>query len=167
MEIDEEQEDNFPWNRERTQRPHVEHYKNQITRQQWYEQYGCNFTSILYPIKRCPLRRKAWIDRMGGAEPNFPKDMMVAECEDGLKCEAHQNPFSTTVKTSSYTTVYYEKCEKVYNIATYARGTGGLCHCKHQIDGDKYQLWHLKNGRFIDYIFLHKYILQHLSSGQF
>ena len=166
--IEEEGEEDFPWTRKRAKKEKVEHYEEELSLHQYYEEYGFNRKKILYPIKRDPNRQNEWLRRLEGGEPSFPAERIVADMEEGLECSRHGNLFSQEekylVKTSSSVTVYGVDSEKTFPVKTYARGTRS-CACLFHVDGDKFQLFHVKPGKFLDYIYLNRYLLRHLANG--
>jgi hypothetical protein len=151
-----EESQESPWEKEKNSKSPVEHFENEMELQDWYDNYGCNFTKIDYPIKRDPIRQEAWIQIKMGREPDFPEGKLIPSYKENLKC-AHKNKFSQMerhlVKISDKIIIYNSQSEKVYDKHIYARGTG-LCKCLQQVDGDKMQLWHIRGGRFIDYTYI-------------
>ena len=162
----EREEVELPWSRKRQKKDPVHNFEDTVKQAVWYEEYGCNTTAILFPISRDPARSKAWLDRLSGHVFLPPAEGLCAEPDMGATCESHGNLFSREykVKTSSNIVIYNAESEKVHESPTYACGTGS-CRCLFQLDGDPYQLWHIRKGSFIEYTYLHSYILRHLSAG--
>ena len=162
----EREEVQLPWSRKRQKKDPVHNFEDTVKQAVWYHEYGCNTTPILFPISRDPSRSKAWLDRLGGNAFKPPTEGLYAEPNVGATCDSHGNLFSKEfkVKTSSHIIIYNAEAEKVYESPTYACGTGS-CRCLLQLDGDPFQLWHIRKGCFIEYTYIHSYILRHLSSG--
>ena len=58
-----------------------------------------------------------------------------------------------------------ELIEKVFNISVYARRSIGACRCLLRVDGTKYLIWNLGQGRFIDFTLLFSYLQKWINSG--
>ena len=156
----------LPWSRKRKKKNPVEHFENEVALPVWYEEYGCNRQEILFPISRDPVRSKTWRERLGGKTFSPDAEGLCAEPDLDASCHAHGHPFKRDckVKTSNSIVIYNAQSEKVFDSPTFGCGTG-LCRCIFQLDGDPYQLWHIRRGCFIEYTYIHSYILRHLSSG--
>ena len=156
----------LPWTRKRQRKNPVEHFEDTVKRSLWYEDYGCNMQPILFPISRDPTRSESWRNKLAGRMFIPPAEGLCAEPGSDSTCDAHGHPFNTEykVKTSNTIIIYDAQSERVHDVPTFACGTG-LCRCLLQLDGDPFQLWHIRKGCFIEYTYLHSYILRHLSSG--
>ena len=119
-----------------------------------------------YPIKDDPEFQLLYLDRLKGNH-NFPP-MMIAECEDGQTC-VHDRPFCSSNENlhreSSNLVLYTELSEQVFDIPVYARRTVGPCKCLKRVDGTKFLIWNLGQGRFVDYTFLYSYLQKWVNSG--
>ena len=93
---------------------------------------------------------------------------MIAEYKEGLVCK-HGIWFSTSDKNlyreSHNIVLYSELIEKVFNISVYARRSIGACRCLLRVDGTKYLIWNLGQGRFIDFTLLFSYLQKWINSG--
>ena len=160
------EENDVPWTKPILHRHPMDHYQDPVPLHQWYQDYGCNLTPIIAPPKRDILRIKDWSDQMTGVGPLLPENMH-ATFKEGMYCERHNNLFveNDPIKTSDSIIIFSSTCEKVFDIETYGRGTGGKCKCIYQLDGDPYLLWHIGKGRFIEYTYLNLYLNRHLASG--
>ena len=162
----ENEDEKLPWTKEKNTKVPVEHFENKMNLNDWYSEYGCNITDIKYPIKRDPIRQDAWTQRKLGKEPDFP-EKIIPEYQEKVHC-IHNNKFSLSEKhlkkINNSVIVYMGQSEKIFDKEVYARGTGA-CRCLQQVDGDQFQQWHIKHGRFIDYTYLNSYIIRHSESG--
>ena len=160
------EKDGLPWSRKRQRKTPVHNYDDTVKQNLWYEEYGCNKKTILFPISRDPERCKAWKDRLAGKVWEPPAEGMRADPDPGAKCDNHGNMFDKAyqIETSQHIVVYDSQSERIFKCATYAVGTG-ICRCLFQLDGDPYQLWHIKKGCFIELSYLNSYLMRHLGSG--
>ena len=128
--------------------------------------YGYNFEKIHYPIKEDKEFQKKWIDRIMG-KFDFPS-VMIPEYKDDLLCK-HGLRFSSSdenlLKESPTLVLYSELKETVYDIAVYARRSDGPCRCLLRVDGTKYLVWNIGQGRCVDFTLLFSYLHKWVHSG--
>ena len=61
--------------------------------------------------------------------------------------------------------IFTETTEKVHDIKTYSRKTIGGCKCRQQADTGYLLLWHLGNGKMVDFMFLSCYLHSMRANG--
>lgn len=69
------------------------------------------------------------------------------------------------VKESQTMILYSELNERVFEIPVYSRKSLGPCRCLLRVDGTKYLIWNLGQGRFIDFPVLYSYLHKWVNSG--
>lgn len=128
--------------------------------------YGYNFQPIKFPFKDDPEFQAMWLERLAG-NYNFP-DELIAEYKEGFKC-IHERPFSESnnnlCRESTNIVLYTELGEKVFNIPVFARRSLVGCKCLQRLDGTKFGIWNLGQGRFIDFTLLYSYLQKWVNSG--
>ena len=128
--------------------------------------FGYNFEKLPYPIKENKEFQKKWIERING-NYNFPP-VFVPEVGEVLVC-IHGYAFSESdgnlVRESENIILYTEQNEKVFNIPVFSRRSLGPCKCLQRLDGTKYLIWNLGQGRFIDFPVLYSYLQKWVNSG--
>ena len=86
-----------------------------------------------------------------------------------MKCTKHENQYSNTddnlYQESKHFVLYTESGEFVYEIPVFARRTVGNCKCLQRLDGTKFFIWNLGQGRFVDYTVLLDYLHKWVQSG--
>ena len=94
--------------------------------------------------------------------------MLVPEVEEVLVC-VHGYSFSASnknlVRESQNMILYTEQNEKVFDIPVFSRRSSGPCKCLQRLDGTKYLIWNLGQGRFIDFPVLYSYLQKWVNSG--
>ena len=128
--------------------------------------YGYNFDNIPYPFKKDSAFQIKWLERLKG-NYNFP-DKMVPEYDQSIKCK-HGRQFSNSdnnlYRESKTFILYSELTEQVFDIPVFARRSVGACRCLQRVDGTKFLIWNLGNGRFVDFTLLHSYVQKWSNSG--
>ena len=93
---------------------------------------------------------------------------MIAEYKEWLVCK-HGVGFSMSddnlYRESQNIVLYSELQETVFNIPVYARRSVGACRCLLRVDGTKYLIWNLGQGRFIDFTLLFSHLQKWVNSG--
>ena len=121
--------------------------------------YGYNF-------KDDQQLQARWLERLQG-KYIFPQKL-VPEYTEGTLCK-HGKQFSSSdenlYKESNNFVLYSELIEKMFDIPVYARRSVGPCKCLQRLDGTKFLVWNLGQGRFIDFTLLYSYMQKWANSG--
>ena len=121
------------------------------------EIHGHNKSTIKVPLEKT----EAWNRRSEGLY-DLP-DILIPEYIENQTCETHDNrydPCDENLKQDSNGIVIHEEnCDLYRQICVMKRPTLGECRCFQRVDGDKYLLWHLGKGRFVDYDWLWQWVL--------
>ena len=128
--------------------------------------YGYNFEKITYPFKNDPQFQLKWLDRLRG-NYNFPAEL-IAEYNEDFKCK-HGISFNSSdenlYRESVNFVLYSELIETVFYIPVFGRRSLGPCLCLQRVDGTKYLMWNLGQGRFVNFTLLHTYLHKWIDSG--
>ena len=85
-----------------------------------------------------------------------------------MKCK-HGSQFKSNndnlYRESTNFLLHSELSEQIFSIPVFARCSVGPCKCLQKVDGTKFLIWNLGNGRFIDFTLLHSYMQKWASSG--
>ena len=94
--------------------------------------------------------------------------MLIAKFDSDKICK-HGFSFSIDddklVKESQNIIIYMELTEHHFEIAVYSRPSSGHCSCLQRFDGSNDLIWHLGQGKFVDYTLLHSYMQKWIHSG--
>ena len=144
----------------------VLHWRKMPTIDVYHELYGYNVTDIVYPFQLDQNLQSGWLRRMAG-EYTFPAQFIPTWLGSNV-CK-HNNIFdpddNNLVHHSSNITVYTNIGERVFDVQVMVRKTIAGCNCLQQFDGHPHLLWHLGNGRFVDYTWLHLHLHRMRSEG--
>ena len=93
---------------------------------------------------------------------------MISEYRDEEKCK-HDKRFSSSndnlYRESNNFVLYSELDEKIFDIPVFARRSVGSCNCLQRVDGTKFLIWNLGQGRFIDFTLLYSHVQKWVNSG--
>jgi hypothetical protein len=156
-------DDDWPSSDEEVEGQRVQHYQDNDNNQQ----YGYNVETILYPIQDDPNVQTSWLERVNG-NYSFP-DKIIPEFDPQKTCKEHSNGYDPNdekiIEQSANMVVYRENSDVLYQTKTYSRPTIGRCRCRQQPSGHAHLLWHIGNGKMVDYLMMHKYMHDWRSSG--
>ena len=159
-------EDDWPSSGEECEGQRIDHYQDDLPFEDYNHRYGYNTETILYPIHDDPRIHAVWLQRANG-KYEFPA-IITSVFDRNILC-GHGNGFdpddNNLVLQSSNIVVYMENIDAVHESKTYSRPTVGDCRCKQQASGHQYLLWHVGNGKMVDYLMIFKYMHNWRSSG--
>lgn len=162
-----DRDDDWPSSDEEVEHQKVDHYEDNLALDDHCHRFGYNHELIQYPIHKNPEFQSLFLKRLQG-EYDFPSKI-VAEHISNLTCDKHGNEFdpddNNLLEQSENIVVYTENCDVIHNIKTMARPTIGDCRCRQQPSGHSLLLWHVGNGKMIDYMVPYKYMHKWRSSG--
>ena len=137
------------------------HYKDPIG-----EIYGHNKKPIYFPFKRCPEQMKMSEEKESQSftypsilAPLYDKDRL---CSHGFQYNEDDSLMGICAQSI---VIYTENSEKIHPTIVKYRRSVGPCSCQHQFDGHELLLWHLGNGRMVDYKLLHNYFNDWIRTG--
>ena len=164
---DGDMDDDWPSSEEEVESQRTEHYQDDLPMDDHHHRYGYNHEPIQYPIHDDPEVQSCWLKRLNG-DYNFP-DKIFPVYNPSATCTAHGSGYdpddSNLIEQSENMVVYMENSDVIYNTKTMARATVGDCRCRQQPSGHSYLLWHVGNGKMIDYMLPYKYMHEWRSSG--
>ena len=130
------------------------------------EKYGHNKEPILFPFKRCPKQKKMWEEKESKSiefpnilSPSYDDDRV---CAHGFKYNEDDSVMGICAQTMI---IYTENSEITHPTILKYRRSVGPCSCQQHYDGHEYLLWHLGNGRMIDYKLLHNFFHDWIRTG--
>ena len=107
-----------------------------------------------------------WLSRLKG-NFNLP-EVLIAEykedtkCKHNIQCSANND---NLYRVSTNMILYTELIEQVFNIPVYARRSLGPCLCLSRVDGTRFLIWNLGQGRFVCFTLLHSYLQKWANTG--
>ena len=137
----------------------AEHYDDDTHH---FRQHGFNKTRFDFPLRRDPALQKKIAERNENFESAVIarfglSDQLIPTYNPDLKCP-HNNLFDASneklKKMSEKVTVFTERNEYQMECKVYGRPTNGDCNCFVQADCHELALWHLGDGKLIDYNYL-------------
>ena len=106
------------------------------------EQFGFNFSPILFPLHRCPIQ-KQMLDVRFSQPMELPSDLIPTS--EILQCK-HGNYYSENLKlAASSITVYNERGGHIFPCKLYYR-QASPCKCQLHFDGHSQLLYHVRKG---------------------
>ena len=151
-----------------TNGPSNNHYLNILSEKEYNRMCGFNTTKIPYPLREDKALQAMWLKRMKHDYSDLPH-VFVPIYSPTRTCEGHGNHFDeddcNLGMESANAVIYNESGEMVLEAKVMFRKTVGACKCRDHVDGHQYFLWHLGQGKFLNYCLLIHYLHLWVNDG--
>ena len=139
--------------------PEPAHYDDQDIK------YGHNNQDIIFPIQKS-TEQKAILEARNAPGFCFPTEL-VPEYSENIRCGCGKNNLfkESVFLVKTFVTVFDERGEHRHNCNLYARKTVSGCKCEYHYDGAPIMMYHIREGKFIDYVTLNSFIIQYVNCG--
>ena len=144
---------------EENEAPEPAHYDDQDIK------YGHNNQDFIFPIQKSP-EQKAILEARNAPGYCFPSEL-VPEYSENIRCGCGKNNLfqESVFLVKTYVTVFDERGEHRHQCNLYARKSAGGCKCEFHYDGAPIMMYHIREGKFIDYVTLNSFIIQYVNCG--